>query len=279
MFYILIFMLGLAIGSFLNVLIDRLPQEESIMGRSHCDHCKKDLAWNDLLPILSYVYLGARCRYCRKKLSFIYPLVELITAALFVFVVWIGLPLSPSSQLLVGTENWLKETGPWLLSLHVLVLEKLALLGIVSAAIVIFFSDLKYQIIPDSIQLSLFAFSFLFLITQGVTPKVFLNQVISAFVIMLPILVIFLLTKSKGMGFGDVKLAFSMGFLLGIMEGILALYIGFISGALIGIILIFLRKKRLKSKIAFGPFLVLGLLTMLFFKNNIFQLVRVVYPF
>ncbi|MBI4225686.1 prepilin peptidase [Candidatus Roizmanbacteria bacterium] len=279
MFFILIFMLGLAIGSFLNVLIDRLPQEESIIGRSHCDHCKKDLAWNDLMPILSYVYLGARCRYCGKKLSFVYPLVEIITAALFVFVVSLpslNLRGSPASLLNLGGSSAVEGA---LLSIHVFVLEKLALLGIVSMAIVIFFSDLKYQIIPDSIQLSLFAFSFLFLITKGVTPQVFLAQVVAAFAVMLPILIIFLVTRGKGMGFGDVKFAFSLGFLLGIVDGVLALYTGFITGALVGIGLIFLRKKGLKSKIAFGPFLVLGLLTMLFFKNNIVQLLKHFYRF
>ena len=267
-------MIGLSIGSFLNVLIDRLPAEESITGRSHCDYCKKDLAWYDLLPILSYVYLGARCRYCEKKLSLFYPLVEVLTGVMFVFVVSL-----PSFNPAVGAVGGIKDVTGALLTLHVGVLEKLALLGIVSTAIVIFFSDLKYQIIPDSIQISLFSFSFLYLITKGVTPRVFLDQVVAAFVIMLPILLLFLATKGKAMGFGDVKLSFTMGFLLGIMGGVGALYIGFITGATIGIILIILGKKKLKSKIAFGPFLILGVITMLFFGNDIVQIVRTIYPF
>ena len=86
MFYLLLFLIGIAIGSFLNVLIDRLPNEEKITGRSHCDHCQKKLAWYDLIPVISYVFLGARCRYCSKKLSFFYPMVELITGIMFIWV-------------------------------------------------------------------------------------------------------------------------------------------------------------------------------------------------
>lgn len=269
-------MTGLAIGSFLNVLIDRLPQEELITGRSHCDHCKKDLAWYDLMPILSYVYLGARCRYCGKKLSFSYPLVEAITGVMFVFVVMRG--LGPTSPDLVGVRG-VKDIGGELLSIHTQTLALLALLGILSCGIVIFFSDLKYQVIPDSIEVSLFAFSFLFLITEGVTPKVFLVQVVAAFVVTLPILLLFLLTKGKAMGFGDVKLSFNIGFLLGIMGGLAALYIGFITGAIVGLALIFLGKKKLKSKIAFGPFLIIGLILMLFFADNILPFVRSLYLF
>lgn len=267
-------MLGISIGSFLNVLIDRLPQEESIMGRSHCDYCKKDLAWFDLLPILSYVYLGARCRYCGKKVSLFYPLVEAITGLAFVLVlVRVG---GVGGGREIGN---IREIGGSLLSLHVGVLDMLALLGIVSCAIVIFFSDLKYQIIPDSIQIAFFAFSFLFLVTKGVTPKFFFDQVIAAFVVMLPILILFLLTKTRGMGFGDVKLAFNMGFLLGVVRGVGALYMGFITGAIVGVSLILFGKKRLKSKIAFGPFLVLGWLMMLFYGDRIMQMVRRFYSF
>ena len=275
-------MIGLAIGSFLNVLIDRLPAEETITGRSHCDYCKKDLAWYDLLPILSYAYLGARCRYCGKKLSFFYPMVEIITGVMFVFAFSSfnlrGFP--PSTSLGINLIlNRGSNVGEYFLRLHTNFLTILAILGIISCAIVIFFSDLKYQLIPDSIQISLFAFSFLFLITKGVTPKVFLDQVVAAFVVMLPILLLFFATKGKGMGFGDVKLAFNMGFLLGIFNGLIGLYIGFITGAAIGIILIIFRKRKLKSKIAFGPFLVLGLITMLFFENAIVQIVHTMYPF
>jgi len=83
MFLLFLFIIGLAIGSFLNVLIDRLPQEEGIMGRSHCDSCKEELTWKDLFPVLSYIKLGGKCRNCKVKLSFYYPdeLSDILTQA------------------------------------------------------------------------------------------------------------------------------------------------------------------------------------------------------
>src|SRR3990167_9673658 len=110
MSYIFLFVLGLAVGSFLNVLIDRLPREESIKGRSHCDDCKKTLSWNDLIPILSYVGLRGKCRYCKTNLSWQYPFIELLTTVIFVYI---------------------------LLNMHVSFLRTAAYLGIVSTAIVI----------------------------------------------------------------------------------------------------------------------------------------------
>ena len=277
MFYLLIFLLGIAIGSFLNVLIDRLPQEETIMGRSHCDHCEKELEWNDLFPIFSYIYLKGKCRRCKKRLSFFYPMVELITGAMFV-----GVLIFSSNNLRGSPIAMLKNGGSIsdsLLSIHTNFLYVLALLGIVSCAIVIFFADFKYQIIPDSIQVALFSFSFLFLITQGITPQIFLDHVLASFITMLPILLLFLFTKGKGMGFGDVKLAFTMGFLLGIVGGLAAVYIGFIAGAVIGIILILLKRKKFKSKIAFGPFLIIGFLFALFFQAQLDQIIRSFYSY
>ncbi len=241
------------------------------MARSHCDHCKKDLLWFDLIPILSYVYLGASCRFCGKKLSLFYPMVEVLTGLSFVGVLlWLGQPSPLGSLSPVGS----RDMGAEMLRIHVNVLQLLAVLGIVASCIVIFFSDFKYQIIPDSIEVVLFTSCFLYLITRGVTPKIFFDQVISAFVILLPILLLFFITKGRGMGFGDVKLAFNIGFVLGIMKALGALYIGFITGALVGIFLIVMRQKKLKSKIAFGPFLVTGFLIMFFWGDQILQVVR-----
>ena len=88
-------------------------------------------------------------------------------------------------------------------------------------------------------------------------------------IVMLPILLIYLGTKGKGMGFGDVKLAFNMGFILSVWAGLTAIYLGFITGGIAGLYLIISRKKKLKSKIAFGPFLLFGLYMMLFFSKEI----------
>ncbi len=237
MLYLFLFILGSSIGSFLNVLIDRLPKEESIMGRSHCDHCKHKLDPMDLIPIVSYILLRGRCRQCKKKISVIYPIVELLTGVVFIL--------------------------SWLFNPNIIYL------GIISCLLVIFFADAKYRIIPDSIQIALFLLSLALLIYNGVKPEVFAGRILSAFLVMLPILFLYLVTKGRGMGFGDVKLAFIMGFTLGTKYGFLSLYIGFVVGALFGVLMILTKRKSLKSKIAFGPFIIIGLVAMLFWGNLI----------
>jgi len=208
---------GLAVGSFLNVLIDRLPKGlDVIAGRSHCDYCKKNLRWFELIPILSFVFQRGTCRRCHKKLSWQYPLVEIATGVGFVL-------LAPS--------YWY-----WL---------------IFSSLLVIFVADLKYQIIPDSMVVM----GVIGVIGAiGVTGEnILAGAGVSAFFLLL-----WLVTRGKGMGFGDVKLAFLMGLLLGFPNIIIASYLAFLTGAGAGVILILLGKKKLKEKIAFGPFLVAG---------------------
>src|SRR3989344_2720687 len=191
---VFIFILGLAIGSFLNVLIDRLPQGVTINGRSHCDFCNKTLNWYDLVPVISFFLSGGRCRYCNKKLSWQYPLVESFTGIFFVAI-------------------YLLRMDP---------LMTISLLGIASSLTVIFVADLKYHIIPDEATTAILFFSMPRVISQGDVFNNFLD----------------LVTKGKGMGFGDVKLAAAMGWLLGIKVGLLALYLSFILGGVISLILI-----------------------------------------
>src|SRR3989338_1285578 len=134
--YLLIFILGSAIGSFLNVLIDRLNKEENVNGRSHCDYCKKKIAWYDLIPVLSFFILGGKTRCCEKKLSWQYPLVELITGFIFV---------------MVFKDGHYQNT-----------IRSVLTASIMSAFIVIFVSDLKYHLISDYILLALSIFSFFY---------------------------------------------------------------------------------------------------------------------
>jgi len=255
--YIFLFIFGLAIGSFLNVLIDRLPNGEKITGRSKCDHCHKQLAWYDLIPIVSFIMIGGQCRYCRKKLSIYYPFTELITGFLFVLVAQ-----------LIGFS-----------SIPLLFIY----FGIISCLIVIFFADFKYQIIPDSIQLTLLAIILFFhLFFEFAIRSLGSETEITDFILagvgtMLPILFLWWITKGRGMGFGDVKLAFNIGFLLGLKTGLLSLYMSFIFGAVIGLLLMIIKKKHLTSKIAFGPFLVLGIITMIFFQKEILTVINKIY--
>ncbi len=245
---ILIFILGLAVGSFINVLIDRNSTDESIIfGKSHCDNCKKNIAWYDLIPVLSFIFLFGKCRYCKSRLSLYYPTVELSTGILF-----------------VATFYFLPSTSYFLLSI-------LYSLFIVASLISIFFIDLKYGIIPDKIVYPAIAVSFLYLLYA--MPYTLYSHLLSALGAFVFFLILFLVTRGRGMGVGDIKLAFLMGLILGFPEIVVALYLAFLTGAVAGVILILWRKKKLRgSTIPFGPFLVLGTILSLFYSDFFIKL-------
>jgi len=281
-----IFILGATIGSFLNVLIDRWSNDQPITGRSCCDHCKEQLKSLDLIPIFSFLFLRGYSRCCNKKLSWQYPLVEMVTGVLSVLVVIaspalrdvaISLPIGQS--ILTGLLPFDYATSS-VASLRVNFLAMILMLATVSCLIVIFFADVKYQIIPDQIQIGLLFFSILYFIV-GTGHTLSIQQItirlLSGLSVMTPILLIYYFTKGRGMGFGDVKLAFNMGILLGIKGGLLALYFAFIIGGIFGAYLLLSKKKKLKGKIAFGPFLVVGVLIMLLFQKPIFEFILQTY--
>ncbi len=262
MLLIFVFLIGLFVGSFLNVLADRLPREESVIkGRSHCEKCKKELTWYDLIPLLSFVFLRGKCRYCKAKLSFYYPVVELTTGILSVITaifILNGFQFFPLRQGFAGQA----------ISNFQLSISLIYYLFIVSSLIVIFFADLKYGIIPDKIVFPAIIISFLYLILN----TNYLIHLYSAFGACLFFLILFLITKGRGMGFGDVKFAFLMGLILGFPNIVVSLYIAFLTGAIVGIILILWRRKKVfGTAIPFGPFLVLGTLIAIFYGNFIAQ--------
>lgn len=248
------FVFGTTIGSFINVVVDRLIKDESLGGRSHCDYCKKTLQWLDLIPVLSFLIQKGRCRYCHRRLSFQYPLVETGTGVLYV-ITWLLLPLGHS------------------------ILHLVLYWGIVSAAWIIFISDLKYQLISDYIQIILLFFILLLKIIENATFFSLFIDIASGFGVLFPIALIFLLSRGKAMGEGDIILAFSIGFLLGIVNGLLALYIAFLCGAGIGIILLVMKKKKMKSKIAFGPFLIVGMASASIWGGLIITYIKKLYGF
>ncbi len=245
------FLLGLFIGSFLNVLVDRMPSEESsLKGRSHCDSCKHVLSLIDLIPIISFVMLQGKCRYCGHAMGLYYPLVELITGLLFAF----------SAYFVLGGS-----TGAPVNSLHILSFFLLYYLFLISTLIIIFFTDLKFGIIPfNAVALGLSAVVLrqVLLPTPGI---MFFNYILSAVGLFLFFLFIFLVTRGKGMGFGDVVYAFLMGFILGYPKVVLGFYIAVISGAVIPLVILGIKHKKIRgATIPFGPFLVAGTLISLF---------------
>lgn len=278
MILIFIFILGICIGSFLNVLIDRLPFYKSpLKGRSKCDFCRKTLAPVDLIPIISYLMLKGRCRYCHKKLSWQYPLVEIFTGLMFVFIYIYQVKIS-NYEFLISHQ--------FLNALNLSVLKSyFPLLFIFSSFLVIFISDLKYQIIPDEMLVVIIVGIIGYKISSGVCPDIirtgmFLNDgildnllttILSGFGAGLFFLLIYLITRGKGMGFGDVKLAPLLGLFLSYPKIIVALYLAFLTGAAVSIILVLLGKKGLKQTIAFGPFLLIGT-SISFFWGHFFWL-------
>lgn len=246
-FSLLAFAFGTIVGSFLNAVIYRLGREKSAFeGRSYCPNCKHTLSWRDLVPIFSFLVLSGRCRYCRKAISWQYPLVEIATGILFLIVVFFNFP----NLLAIGY-----------------------LLVIVSLLVVIFVYDLLHYIIPDNVVYPAIAFSTAWVILNVVFGTYTIGQGLDYLYSALGaagfFLLIVLVSKGKWMGVGDIKLAFFMGLVLSLPGILVALFFAFFSGAIIGLGLIMAGKRGLKSEIPFGPFLVSGTFFALFFGEKI----------
>lgn len=219
-----IFIFGLIIGSFISAVTYRIPRGlDFIKGRSFCDSCKKNLFWYDNIPLISFVIYKGKSRCCGRDISIRYPLIELTSA--------IGLI---SLYLLFPQYNFIVYGLLFFLTLS------------------IFIIDLEYQIIPDELTWIVFFWGLLFV--NG-SPFTFL---FSAFVFGFSILIINLLTKGRGMGLGDVKLAVALGFWLALENGATWLMTSFIIGGIVSALLLLLKKATMKTKVAFGPFLIVG---------------------
>jgi len=251
MFNIFIFIFGLVIGSFLNCVIYRLEKKQSFLkGRSYCPHCKHILSWQDLIPVFSFLILGGKCRYCGKKISLQYPLVELFTGLLFVFLLNYEL----------GIRNYEIFNFNFIFNFLFLILNSLFL-------ILIFVYDLKHYIIPDKVIYPAIAIALIYNLILN--SQFIIHNSISAFGAAAFFLAIVLISRGKWMGVGDIKLALLIGLLLGYPKALLALFLAFLIGAIIGLGLIILKKKTIKSELPFGPFLILGIYLALFFGEKI----------
>lgn len=258
MLYFFVFIFGLAVGSFLNVVIFRLEKDKLVLtGRSKCPKCGEILNWRDLVPLVSFFEQRGRCRYCGKKISWQYPAVEMATGLLFLLVI-----LSRQSA-----EKNLVSLDPSLaLRMTPDMLGIIFNLIVVSSLIVIFTYDLKHYIIPDKIVYPAAALVFLARLF-GVNP---LNYFLSAFFAAGFFLALVLASKGRWMGLGDVKLAFLLGLFLGWPMVLMALFLSFFSGAFVGLLLIMLGRKKMKSEIPFGPFLA-GSAALVFLFEPFFQ--------
>lgn len=262
------FLFGLVVGSFLNVCIYRLPREKSIVSPgSACPGCGNPIRWYHNIPVLGYILLGGRCANCKAPISWRYPLVELLTGALFALAAWFYF----------GDIVQLAIT-----------------IYLVSILTVVTFIDFEFRIIPDEISISgmilapLISLIFPSIHTEMIfairNPQfAFFNGLLACLVgmlvgggvVYLVGVIGKLVFKKEAMGFGDVKLMALLGGFMGWQSILFVFFLGCIFGSVIGIISWIVTKDRY---IAFGPFLAMGALVMLFFKPQIIQFMFYTYP-
>lgn len=261
-----IFIFGTIIGSFLNVVILRYNTGESIVsGKSACFSCAKSLPWYEMFPVLSFIALRGKCGNCKSKISWQYPLVEFFTGVFFLLAFF-------------KVFNHSLAFGEFIIGSSLLVLYYWI---IFSLLIIIFVYDYRHKMIPD---LPLWIFNglgFLSLIDLKLNILPFLgagkfisidwSSLFAGFVLSAFFASIWLVSRGRWMGFGDVKLVLGIGWFLGLVSGISAVILGFWIGAAVSLILLFLQKLNLrgksltiKSEIPFAPFLILGLLSVFF---------------
>jgi len=230
---VLIFILGLIVGSFSNVCIYRIPRNESIIfPASHCPKCRSNISPKDNIPLLSYILLKGRCRNCKSKISIQYPIVEFLTGLIYLII-----------YLIYGLS-----------------VQSLIYIILSSALIIIAFIDLNKQVIPEVISLPGMVIG---LILSFFVPYIsFINSALGVVIGGGIILIIGVagsaIFKKEAMGGGDVKLAAMIGAFLGWRYIIISLFLGFFLGALAGIILILSKIKSRDDVVPFGPFIVLG---------------------
>lgn len=241
---ILIFILGLMIGSFINCVIYRLHIDQSFLkGRSYCPYCKHQLEPEDLIPIYSFIILKGKCRYCQAKISWQYPIVEFITALIFVLIYFVW-SKSPVFGYLVLYRN----------------------LFFAASLIVIFIYDFKYQLVSDQIVIWSAIIAFLSNLWLGIS---WLNLLIGAIIGSSFFLAQYLISKGKWIGLGDAYLGFLMGIMLGWQRVVLAVMLAYLIGSITAVILVLLKKEEWKSKIALGPFLAIGTFIVLLYGEAI----------
>jgi len=286
--YILLATLGLIIGSFLNVATLRYDPDKGFLnmrsfgGRSHCPQCRMQLAWYELIPVLSYLFLWGQCRHCKRHISLQYPIVELLTAIVFVTV-----PMRIGAMAYMLFPN-----GIALLSLVHLAVSALWI-AIFTLFIVLAVIDLRHMIIPDFVTITLAAigialagvmqwlggFSLLhgsfmghYAMIFGFRESIWVNHFFAAFVGLIFFGLIIGLSRGRAMGWGDLKLAGALGLIFGWPDIVLVLMLSFIIGSIISVGLMVRGRKTMGDAVPFGPFLVIGAATVFFFGFRIMSL-------
>lgn len=250
---ILIFIFGLIIGSFLNVVILRMNTgRSSAKGRSMCMRCSRPLEWHELIPVFSFLMLRGKCRTCKAHISYQYPVVELLTAIAFVLL-YIKFPVLMAFSAL-----------SWLIFLFGSIVSALLIVAAVY--------DGRHKILPDAVIYPFLLLAIARIAVGAVMGSIDapLQALVDGVLVGLPFFLLWAFSKGKLMGFGDVKLALGIGWLLGLSGGYAAVIFSFWIGAIFGLFLIALTSKHsMKSQIPFGPFLIAATLIVVLWGDAI----------
>ena len=261
--YVFVFLFGVIIGSFLNVCILRIPQKETIVSeRSHCMTCGHTLAWYDLFPLFSWLFLGGKCRYCKAKISKQYPIVEFTNGVMAVLCFLFG-GFSVSNLI-----NGSMSSSEMFYTFAVIVLSAF----LCSVLIVISVIDWRTFEIPLGTNIFILTLGIirlaLNLIING-TAGDWLDYVVGFFVVSIPLAVIYYVSKGRAIGGGDVKLMAVAGLFLGWKLALVALITGCLYGSVIHIIR--MKMSGEGKQLAMGPYLSAGIVTALWFGQYIVE--------
>lgn len=248
-YYIITFIIGLLLGSFFNVIIFRFNTKKSaIKGRSRCVKCNSVIKWFDLIPVLSYFLLKRKCRYCGGKISPSYPVVEIATAISLLLFLWKNPTLSFPTVL-----------GVFAVLLFLLII----------------FFDIRFFIIPDKI---------LVLLVPAIVGLKFLGDdtdfyqlLISASALTSFFAILFLVSRGRWIGMGDVKLIFLIGFLLGYPASYLAVLSAIWFAAIFSVVLLVNRTGNMKTEVPFGSFLSVSTIIFIIFNNELQEISKLFY--
>ncbi|MEK7634378.1 MAG: prepilin peptidase [Patescibacteria group bacterium] len=275
MAYIILFVLGSIIGSFINVITlrynlgDKIFSKKNIGGRSHCLYCNKQLVWYELLPIFSFLIQKGKCRNCHNKLFLQYPLIEILNGLIFVFIPFYLI----NFQSIIQLSNYqLLIAVIW-----ILIFELFLLLSII---------DFRHYIIPDQINLLLGILGLILIFINnrlnnfdiitgsfighyaaifGIRENIFINHIFASFLAMAFLGIIIIASRGRGMGWGDFKLVGALGLIFGWPDILMIILLSFIIGAIFVFPLLIKRKKTMKDIIPFGPFLIIASAVVFFF--------------
>ena len=252
-FLIFSFVLGTLIGSFLNVVALRYNTGMTLNGRSKCFSCGKNLNWHELIPLFSFIFQWGKCKKCKSKISWQYPIIEFIAGILFVIIFYVFPPTTVEASFIT-----------------------IFYVFITCLLLIITIYDIKHKIIPDAL---VYTFAIIALARLFIAPDLSFiipsnSAILAGPILALPFALMFWLSKGTWMGLGDAKLVLGIGWVLGIVSGISAIVLAFWIGAIVSVVWMYIVFKKLKSKqeIPFGPYLILGMYLVLLFGIQVIDL-------